>query len=733
MVRISRPVVKLALAAGCVVGLSTSALGSTVSSVTYWKVALSGESNAGWNGAFATFRPPTISRQSDVAFWAETDADASIDEGIFFGNYLTATLGWSVSKIAQEGDPAPRLPGHIFKGEGFVGPTARSGFGLPLLNHLNGAGTEVAFVGNYDRQDSLGTEGFWLVNHSAGTADLITFAPDDVLTDPVFKNYYLDLGDGGIGDQTLARSLTHVGVSLVGGSSTVVLWYSKLNTGPGQGMPGSEKRGGVWCGTSSTNHMELARQGDVIATGAEVETEAGDDSVFNSGTMSGSGVAAISCESSNNSYHMLFRSDAVPAVLRDLVTKEGDPAPGTSYNFVNLDFAAVINNDANVAFRGQTDDAATSMGIWAEKKTGSGFADHLLENVVYASDPVPSVSGATWLKFGDPVINGRNNKAFVGRFERDEGGTMVTHEGVFRADSANNVSLVARSGTSTPLSPNAPGTTEFVGTFVADFDDPSMNTLTRWYDQAGQLVIQTDGSVVFLAAVDITYQPYIDNLASTGVPVGLIHEEGIFATDSLGALQTVVSVGMTLDNLLGNGDDRVIIDLEFLNSDSTIDEEHPGTPLPPTPPVPTTLEGMGSGYQDGRRTGITEELTKSGSDCRLLRVAFRARLGENGGPTTTEGIFVAELSTCPVGPGSGCETCLCSTDPECMEGSMLLGPGPDFDQDGVVGDSDLKLMMEAQGLMEGRFDMNKDGIVDGGDVGLLTDKWGPVSASEESK
>ena len=55
---------------------------------------------------------------------------------------------------------------------------------------------------------------------------------------------------------------------------------------------------------------------------------------------------------------------------------------------------------------------------------------------------------------------------------------------------------------------------------------------------------------------------------------------------------------------------------------------------------------------------------------------------------------------------------------------MLLGLGPDFDQSGLVDDTDLNLMMMAMGLTKGRFDMNKDGVVGEKDLVLLMQDYG---------
>jgi len=76
------------------------------------------------------------------------------------------------------------------------------------------------------------------------------------------------------------------------------------------------------------------------------------------------------------------------------------------------------------------------------------------------------------------------------------------------------------------------------------------------------------------------------------------------------------------------------------------------------------------------------------------------------------------------GGGGGCENCLECIEIDCPFNGMLLGLGPDFDQSGLVDDTDLELMMMAMGLTKGRFDINKDGVVGQKDLALLLDDYG---------
>lgn len=76
--------------------------------------------------------------------------------------------------------------------------------------------------------------------------------------------------------------------------------------------------------------------------------------------------------------------------------------------------------------------------------------------------------------------------------------------------------------------------------------------------------------------------------------------------------------------------------------------------------------------------------------------------------------------------GGGCNNCLCSLDPDCEFGGLMLGDGPDFDQNGVVDETDLTIMLMAWGLSGGRADLNRDGRVDSADLAILIRSWGPV-------
>ena len=82
------------------------------------------------------------------------------------------------------------------------------------------------------------------------------------------------------------------------------------------------------------------------------------------------------------------------------------------------------------------------------------------------------------------------------------------------------------------------------------------------------------------------------------------------------------------------------------------------------------------------------------------------------------------------GGGGECENCLECILIDCEFNGMLLGSGPDFDQSGLVDDTDINLMMMAWGYTKGRFDMNLDGIVNDKDLAILVQDYGKTVTKE---
>ena len=69
--------------------------------------------------------------------------------------------------------------------------------------------------------------------------------------------------------------------------------------------------------------------------------------------------------------------------------------------------------------------------------------------------------------------------------------------------------------------------------------------------------------------------------------------------------------------------------------------------------------------------------------------------------------------------------CIVSWDQECVLGAAACGgPDPDLDRDGVVGGSDLGLLLSRWGTADPEADLDLDGVVGGGDLGVLLAAWG---------
>ena len=69
--------------------------------------------------------------------------------------------------------------------------------------------------------------------------------------------------------------------------------------------------------------------------------------------------------------------------------------------------------------------------------------------------------------------------------------------------------------------------------------------------------------------------------------------------------------------------------------------------------------------------------------------------------------------------------CIVSWDQECVLGAAACGgPDPDLDRNGVVGGSDLGLLLSRWGTADPEADLDLDGVVGGGDLGVLLAAWG---------
>lgn len=677
------------------------------------------QGQTGWNGSeFKRIGSPAINENGAVVFEGLTNA-ASDARGVWLG--IFDGVSYTVRKILQAGDTqvvdiptagglrasttvTADVPFFSSTGEGAIG------FSRPLIDN----GGRVAFVSSI--ASTAPTQGESVVWGAAPPV----YSPFLLAGAPYRKP--LTPGDTGVGrfyhrwfnwipsNQDL-NTTGHIAMSR--GGPGEVAWYAKLeaidplDTGDeppfmeAQGIDDFE--GGIFTGAGPTKHTEVVRYQDPVpGLGVTYGIQPTPPSNwFGTPVMNAQGdVAFLAAASDGSSVITAYDISAgdEPADRRRRVFADGLALPETPQGFVGfVSTAPVINQDGAVAFRAFIDDldGTVEWGIWAED------ASLTLGKVIDTTDPVPNFPSATWTLFGDPVLNQNYEKAFVGKHERDVNGEAVTIYGVYHASSLDFITRVAEQGQLTPLVPNATSGLRNIGTFAA-FDDPSMND---------------SGDIVFRADLNIGDQQLVDNLDSVPVLPQFKAEQGIFVTDEDGTLRAVVATGMTMDDLLGNGDNRVLLNLVYTADATGIDDVLFGIPL---------RELRNSGHQDGRRTGVTNRVPVNinGDPCQSTRVAFAATLGTPGvsDPAAIDlAVIVAELVTCDP---SGCNSCLCSTDPACEFNGLLLGSGPDFDQSGTVDDMDVNLMMMAWGYTKGRFDMNQDGIVGEKDLALLMEDYG---------
>jgi len=699
----------LALLAGAAASIAQSGV-----TVAYRKVIISDDpGQTGWAGDFDRLNSPAINEGADVAF--EGDTNVLNGRGVWFGDFNG--FAYSVSRIAQEGDSFMRFVSDgggsgvqttfTLNVAGFPStPEGSIGFSRPLIDNAG----RVAFIGSIDSPDEQQGEAVLWLTDASGSPSVIAGAP--YLKEPTTGdegNRYFHRWFNAAGSEIDYANRDHIAMPLAGDGT--LAWFANLDTiaeldqsvlPPFTLASGMVRReGGIFFGADFSDHAEIVRYQDPLPGPSVSYGDLNALSLIQMSTpvfnMLGDAAFLSQVSDGRNALTVYDESAGMtPDARRRLIAIDEDELPGTepgSEGFVP--FAPAINQSGAVAFRAVTvaPDGTVGFGLWAED------ANLTLGKVLLTTDPVPNFPAASWKLFGDPVLNMNFEKAFVGRHERDVNGTPVTTEGVYWASNTNFLQRVAESGQTAPLVPNTTDLNRHVGKYLS-FSDPLMNDT---------------GNVVFHANIDVTDATLVANLGSLGLDPLLIREEAIFVRDDFDTLRTIVSSGMTVDDLLGNGDNRVIINLRFSSDFSRIDQS-----------VLPVREGNGSGHQDGRRTGTTNRVTvfNGEENCQRIRVAFSAELATPGDPDAAnidEGVFVAELLVCEE---SGCTSCLCSTDPDCLFGSMTLGAGPDFDQSGVVDDTDLNLMMMAWGYTEGRFDMNKDGIVGEKDLALLMEDYG---------
>jgi len=682
------------------------AIGQPTASRTVYKVALTGDTpaNASAN-PYERFWPPAINASGDVAFQADTFENGTTrEEGIFFGEFLG--FSYVTDAIALRNDIAPGIPNNrVYAGREVVAGGFPFGFSQPVINDAS----RVAYVASYRSSgtgESFSNHGIWFAGpNGALPPELISWVPADAPDDPAdpeddnLKNYYLSFVDN---DSAAVDLNLHSHISLPLTNETLT-WYAKL-TNAGSGFP-KRKNGGLFWGEDAA-YSDIIREWETIGS-ATVRDEGAFNNVFNSGAsaarLGGGHFAAFSAfeQTPGDTMIAVIEKDPSLGITGHLIVDTGftaAPGAGAGVGFSNANFGPAVNAAGAVAFRAQTDDA-DKWGVWSATLSSGVYT---LTNVAYEGDTPPGPLGTgAFVGFGDPALNANDLKVFLGRYEYDDGGGPAQRDGLYVADAANTVFLVREAGT---VAPGLDGST-VIGNFTTEaggeidvFADPIVNT--------------TD-NIAFYSNLDITDPGLLANLSGTGLFDEEIEEAGVFVKDYYGTLRNVAAVGMTLGDLIPGGDDRVLIKIRFVVEASRLIETR-------------TLERANSGHQDGQRTAITNTVTSVGPEetCRKMRIAFGGRFYDPATTEISEGVFVAMLDVCEP---SGCTSCLCSTDPNCLEGGTLLAStGPDYTQDGVVNDDDLNWMMKAYGYKGGRFDMNGDGIVGEKDVAQLVEAWGPV-------
>jgi hypothetical protein len=664
--------------------LSQVSMGQNVVTVTYQPVVETGQTYGGF--VFNSFDPPAINLYNSVAFLGSYNPVSSTNYGCFCA--FDQGSSYSLDAISYQGSGSPSPGPGLVTNSGAFTVFGGAGLSRPLIDDSD----SVAFIGGHNQDGGQGNQ--MIIRRTNSGTNTLEFAPDVADADDDFNNYYFGLPS----DASPLRGLANI-VMPRNVSGSIVGWYAKLFNIQGD----NRRRGGMFCASNLFLTNTLVRQFDPFS-GGQVSDNLLDRNVFNAMTMNGSLDAAICVESTAprvppDEFNRFVVLAANNAIGNRTVAYEGTPAPGTAQLFKNLNIAPVINDDSNVAFRAQLDDG--SWGIWAEAKTGPGFNDHTLELVAIEGPSGISglFGGVVWTGFSDPIIAADNSKYFTASFDYNGG----SHTGVFGVTPDNTTAYLIAStagglSNTTPKQPNHVGPGGGIGMFTG-FADPFVNE---------------SGNVTFLADVDIMNTTLLNNLS--GIPVNFIDSEGVFCIDHFGQLRTITVVGQTMADIIpGGAATLVITDLKFESTENQINSI-------------TTLEGRGAGYQDGRRMPLTNEITiiEPGSDCKYINFAFVTVSRDMAFPLiVSESLLVAELQVC--NSGGGCSSCLCSLDPDCVYGWLLLNGGPDFDENGVVDTVDLLIINDALGLTEGRADLTLDGIVDNNDLDAILEQWGNTS------
>jgi hypothetical protein len=290
----------------------------------------------------------------------------------------------------------------------------------------------------------------------------------------------------------------------------------------------------------------------------------------------------------------------------ELIARQGSHAPGTpdgvNFNDLPVQWGPALNNAGQIAFYGLLTgigvDESNRRGIWSE---GTGN----LALVVRTGDQAPGMpDGALFNSlqtqpYNVPALNGDGQIAFLG--VTAGGGVDATNSSGIWMGKAGDVSLVVRSGDQAPGAPSGVkiGMTQQHSLALNDAGQVAFyangngagvglsNFTGLWAGAPGSLALVarsgehafgTEDGVVF----SFFYRPgspsarllmlnaagqtaFFAKLSGNGITG--INDDGIWATDSHGAVQLIAREGQLLE--VAPGDLRTIINLRFLFEDYT--------------------------------------------------------------------------------------------------------------------------------------------------------------------
>ncbi len=445
-------------------------------------VAREGEAAAGADMHFLNFGDPLLNGSGNTAFFSQLREGRSTDRGIFNeGSSIGLTL------VARSGDAALGAGVNFF---GFGDPVFNSSGQMAFTNTLRGTG--VSFRNDLAILRGRESNAFALLaregDAAPGTLAGVSFGGQFTFGDPVLNSR----GQTAFLSRLVGAEIGNAfnrGIFLAGSNGGLELLVR-------EGDPAPETGTGITFGSVSSPAINdnglTAFQARLTGTGVE-----------------GTNQYAIYSESGGNGLA--------------LVTRTGDQAPGTNAG-VNFSFlnSPVINGSGQAAFRasltGEGSGSLSRSGIFKENPSGD------LVKVARDGEIAPGTNaGRTFggrAAFGDPVLNGRGQTAFVGFLN---GG-----HGIFAEDTNGVLQLIARTGQLLDVSDD-PLTPDFRTVNDLKFFTGSGNEDGRrsGFNNVGQLAFFasfTDGSSgIFLSNLVAIPEPATAIMLVMGTLIMLVH------------------------------------------------------------------------------------------------------------------------------------------------------------------------------------------------------------------